>query len=351
MTSIRGLKPHEWPADDQQAWAEARRPGGRLTRGGRAAHLKPVTRLDLARRYGLFLEFLARTGRMMPEASASALITPDNVTNYIADLQSRLCSVSVHGSIAKLRRIVELLDPHCDSTWLRDVEQELAWEMRPAPKFDRIIDSDRIVEAGVHLMQKAEDNTQLPLRCRAALYRNGLMLALLAVCPIRFKNFAALELGTSLRRMGARWIITLSASDAKSGRVDERIVPENLCPAIDLYLRAYRTPAREGETMLWVGRTGAPLGYSGVERSITWTAEMELSIALNPHLFRDCAASTVYWRNSGSRRRSPAAYRPTCHVAALQSCQDHQLRGRVRKIGRGRVSSLWANPCPTTTKN
>jgi integrase len=298
MTSLRGLKPHEWPAADQQAWAEACRPGGRLTRGGRAAHLKPVTRLDLARRYGLFLEFLVRTVRMTPETSASVLITPENVTHYIADLTSRVSSVSVHGNIAKLRRMGELLDLHWDSVWLRDIEQELAWEMRPAPKFDRIVDSDRIVEAGQRLMQKAEDNSQVAPHRRAMLYRNGLMIALLALCSIRLKNFAALEIGTTLRTVDDRWLIMLAAADTKTGRADERLIPEDLGAAIARYLSGYRMPKRSNETMLWIGRTGDPLGYSGVERSITETARSELGIPINPHLFRDCAASTVY-RHAG----------------------------------------------------
>jgi integrase/recombinase XerD len=294
MTEIRGLKPHAWPVADQRAWTEACRPGGRLTRGGGAAHLKPVTRLDLARRYGLFLEFLVRTGRLTLETSASRLINLENVTSFIADLKSRVSSVSVHGAIAKLRRMGELLDPQWDSAWLRDIEQGLAWDMRPAAKFHRIVDSDRIVEAGQRLMQKAEDSPQLPPRRRAMLYRNGQMIALLALCPIRLKNFAALELGTSLRKIGDRWVIALAACDTKSGRIDERLVPEDLCPALDRYLGAHRNPAREGESMLWIGRTGKPLAYGSVERSITETARSELGIAINPHLFRDCAASTAY---------------------------------------------------------
>lgn len=298
MTGMRGMKPQEWPIADQHAWAEVCRPGGRLTRGGRASHLKPVTRLDLARRYGLFLAFLARTGRLTREASASTLITPENVSAFIADLVLRVSSVSVYGSVYKVRRIGQLLDPRWDSAWLRDIEQALAWEMLPAPKFHRIVDSDRIVEAGYCLMQRSEDSTQLPTCRRARLYRNGLMLALLALCPVRLKNFATLKIGTSLRKVEDRWIITFAATDTKCGRPDERLVPDRLCPAIERYVAVYRKPWHNGELMFWIGRTGDPLGYSGAERAITETTRSELGIALGPHLIRDCAASTAY-RHAG----------------------------------------------------
>lgn len=294
MMSIRGLKPHEWPMADQRAWAEACRPAGRLTRDGRASHLKPVMRKDIACRYGLFLAFLARSGRMAPQGSASLLITAENVSAYIADMKTHLSSVSVHGSIAKLRRMGELLAPQWDDAWLRDIEQELAWEMRPTPKFDRILDSDRIEEAGFRLMRKAEEGAHLPPRRRTALYRNGLMIALLAVCPIRLKNFASLKLGFTLRKVDSRWIIALPAADTKSGRPDERVLPETLSRAIDRFLAAFRMPKQEDEPVLWIGRTGEPLSYGSVERSITEAARSELGIALNPHLFRACAASTLY---------------------------------------------------------
>jgi hypothetical protein len=52
------------------AWAEACRPGDRLTRGGAAAHLKPVTRLDLVRRYGQFLGDMVEGEREQPKPGA-----------------------------------------------------------------------------------------------------------------------------------------------------------------------------------------------------------------------------------------------------------------------------------------
>ncbi len=51
------------------------------------------------------------------------------------------------------------------STWLREVEQELEWNMQPASKTDRIVDFDRIVMAGLDLMLEAEnDKKPSPLR-------------------------------------------------------------------------------------------------------------------------------------------------------------------------------------------
>jgi hypothetical protein len=67
------------------------------------------------------------------------------------------------------------------------------------------------------------DLSTRPLHSRALLARNGLMIALLALCPIRLRNFAALELGHSFVCIEDTWWIVLS--DTKPGRPDERPVP------------------------------------------------------------------------------------------------------------------------------
>jgi len=142
---------------------------------------------------------------------AGAQVSP--VGEFIAELQQRVSSVTVHGSIYKLRRIAELLAPDRDTTWLKDIEQDLSFEMRPRPKKDRLILTEVLVEAGLSLMTEAENAGHWsPLR-PARQYRNGLMVALLGCCPIRLKNFAALELNRTFRHVGKSWWICLPASD------------------------------------------------------------------------------------------------------------------------------------------
>src|SRR6266481_440235 len=60
----RSLKLTEWPEADRLAWAKACEPAQRLQRGGAAGHLAAVSKADIANRYGLYLDFLQRTGRL-----------------------------------------------------------------------------------------------------------------------------------------------------------------------------------------------------------------------------------------------------------------------------------------------
>jgi len=292
--AVRSLKLHEWPVADRSAWAEACRPSGRLTRGGNASHLKPVTRNDLVQRYGLFLDHVARQEGLDPQSPIGATATPEHVATYVAELKQRVSSVTTHGSIAKLRRIAELLDPMIDLNWLREIENSLALEMEPASKFDHIVASDRIILAGLTLTQEAETaNAMTPLK-RAHSYRNGLMIALLGLCPIRLKNFSNLNIGRNFIRVGESWCVTLSALETKEHRPDERPIPPFLTSFIDRYLSTYRPVFNCNGPALWVGRYGSALGYSAVERIVTETTRLTLGIPISPHLFRTCGASTAY---------------------------------------------------------
>jgi len=82
----RSLPVFEWPEADQRAWQERCRPGSRLKPGGPASYLAQVSRDDFARRYGAFLGFLQRTGRLQRGAAAAAQVTPANVEAYLANL-------------------------------------------------------------------------------------------------------------------------------------------------------------------------------------------------------------------------------------------------------------------------
>ena len=139
---------------------------------------------------------VARSGRLDMNAPAGAHVTPENVKAYVAELNGRVSSVTVYGSIQKLRRFTQLIAPQHDVGWLIELERQLYSERRPRPKWHRVVTTDVLVDAGQTLMAEAE-LAKRPMLTRARMFRNGLMVALLAYCPIRLKNFAALEIGRS----------------------------------------------------------------------------------------------------------------------------------------------------------
>ena len=118
----RSLPIAEWPASVRLGWTQALRPGLRLERGGAASHLAPVSQADIAKRLGLYLDFLQRNGRLDPTSGVIALVTPVNVDGFITELQARVRSVTVWNSVYKLRRAAQLIAPDVDFGWLTEIE-------------------------------------------------------------------------------------------------------------------------------------------------------------------------------------------------------------------------------------
>ena len=293
---VRSLPIALWAAADRVAWEEACRPAVRLKAGGSASHMRPVTQNDLARRYGLFLDFLSRSERFDPEAAAASQVTPDHVEQYVSELSERVSSVTVYGCVQKLRRMTQLIAPERDIAWLIEIERELFLAMRPKSKWDRVVLAEVVVAAGLTLIAEGETAPKLPKLTRARLVRNGLMLALLALYPIRLKNFAALEIGRSIIKVDGVWWIVLSASETKGKRADEREVEDYIGEAIDKYVNTYRlilARSKDRGSALWLAMSGDPMSEYSVREVITETTRSTLGVAINPHMFRTNAVTTA----------------------------------------------------------
>jgi integrase len=328
----RSLPVHEWPDADRRAWEDACRPGARLKPGGSASYLAPVSREDFARRYGAFLGFLQRTRRLERDAGAATQVILPNVETYIADLAARVRSVTVWNCLYKLRRASQLLAPTVDFYWLAEIEKDLALVMEPRSKFDRLVFTERLVEAGLTLVAEAQGFANNDLT-RARGVRNGLMIALLALCPIRLKNFSALEIGQTFKEIHGKWWITLPRMSTKSRRADERPVPAFLNRYIDAYLNESRPVllgSRPLTNALWISSTtGQSMTTKNLGILVSKITVGTLGVDVSPHLFRTAAASTA------------AAYGgKTPHLA---SAVLHHTDPRVTEQHYNRASSVSAS--------
>lgn len=330
---VRALPIELWPEADRKAWILVCRPSQRLKRGGAGSHMKAITLADLARRYGYFLDFMNRRGLLDPTKAAGGHVTPENVDAYLKELTARVGSVTVQGSIYKLRRAYELIDPGRDLSWLADIEKDLALVMRPRSKADRWVLTEVLVEAGLTLIAEAENSSTMSKLRQARQVRNGLMVAMLAMHPIRLKNFAALEIGRNFLEIKGSWWIVLPGSETKEGRPDERRIDEVLERALERYLTKYRPVIAEradtSTTALWLSSNdGRPMSYSGVERVVTETTRQTVGVNVSPHLFRDSGASTAAIHGGAN--------------PYLASALLHHRDARVTEAHYNRASSLSA---------
>ena len=326
--SVRSLPVQEWSEADRQGWEAACRPGRRFTRGGAASHMAAVTQTDLANR------FLDRFGWLDHSAEAAAVVVPEFIASFIEELQDRVSSVTVSRTIYKVRRAAECIAPGRDFAWLAEIGKDLAMLERPKDKFDRVVLTERVLEAALVAFWEIDAASQARPFARAFSARNALMVAQLAACPIRLKNFSALETQERFR-----WIFL---NDTKSRRPDHRPVPDFLAGAIERYLEAYRptllsnsvdqetngnnhrsrrrkstrvSPARI-TSALWISRFGDPMSYGQVECVITATSYRLIGVCLSPHLFRVAGATAA------------ALYSPSPHLgsALLQHSNERDYQ-------------------------
>jgi integrase len=343
---IRSLPIEFWPESDRRAWMSACQPSQRLKRGGAGSHMKPITQGDLARRYGYFLDCMNRRGLLDPNKAVGGHVTPENVDAYMVELGGRVGSVTVQGSIYKLRRACELIEPARDLSWLADIEKDLALVMRPRSKSNRWVLTEVLVEAGLTLITEADNSREMSKLGRARQVRNGLMVAMLAMHPIRLKNFAALEIGRSLVGIKGSWWIVLSAPETKEGRPDERRIDDLLQPALDRYLKKYRPllPGADQSTVaaLWLSSNdGNPMTYDGIARAITETTRSTVGVVVSPHLFRTSVASSAAIHGGAKPHLASALLHHTDHgvteahynrASSLSAAQSYReiVQGYIR---------------------
>jgi integrase len=146
-------------------------------------------------------------------------------------------------------------------------------------------------------LAEADSSPALTKLAKARQVRNGLMIAMLAMHPIRLRSFASLEIGHNFIEIEGSWWITLSAADTKEKRPDERRIDELLTTALTLYLGEYR-PMLQGNNSesnaLWLSsHGGAAMSYDGTARAITEATRSAVGIDVSPHMFRTSAASSA----------------------------------------------------------
>jgi site-specific recombinase XerD len=287
----------DWPAADRAAWTEMLTPGDILEPGGDAAHWAPDTVHKNRRGYGRWLCFLAEEDPVSLEFEPAARVTRVAVRAYLEALrQNDPSPYTVLGRLGELHDVIKAMAPERDWRWLRTTINRLRRQARPrGDKAAKVHSSVRLVEAGLQLMAEADVMISTSPILRATRYRDGLMLALLALRPLRLRNLAMIEIDRHLVQQNGAWWLLFRAEETKTGEPIEVPVPEVLEAHLWHYLEVHRPALLQGRISqrLWINQYGDAMGDQGLYRRITKVTKRCFGVAINPHLFRHCAATTI----------------------------------------------------------
>jgi integrase len=225
----------------------------------------------------------------------AARIRPETLTGWLAILDRTVAPYTRMRRVVDLLAIAHALDPSADWGFLQRAVHALTVRAVPSRnKEPRIRPSAQLIELGFALMRKAA--TLRTGRARAAtLHRDGLLIALLALRPLRLRNLAGLELGRTLHQTPAGWCITIPADETKTHRRIDAGWPTDLLEALTNYLERHRPVLLHGRSTnaLWIGSSGQALAAHTIRQTIIRRTLVALGVPISPHLFRDCAATTL----------------------------------------------------------
>lgn len=292
-----------WPETDRERWLAAQAPAGFLEPDKPASHWSPDRRVIVEAAYGRWLTFLECTDTLDPSCTPGDRATEPRLRAFVTELQAQVAPASAGMMVGALLRMLAVLEPERDWTFLGQVYRYLKHTAVPSrDKLARMVPAADLFELGIHLMETwADDRPQRVYK--ATRYRDGLIIALLISCPIRLKNLAGLVIGQHLVFDGEGYRLQLSTAETKTGRPYVATVPFELGPYIDQWLMIHRPAmtliasavAGSGTAAgpLWIDRWGQPMSSKSIRRQVRWRTRQAFGKGICPHLFRDIAVTEL----------------------------------------------------------
>jgi site-specific recombinase XerD len=292
----------DWPTLDRNLWqCSLVRPTGLFGESGTRAHLRPATNRAVAKGYGRWLQALSSWGELDAVEPPGQRITLPRVRRYVEDLKAagnHASTIAVR--LEELRAAAKVMDPDADWDWLKPPAARLRAASTPLhDKRERLVAAGDLHGLGLTLGETAAARRKPGHRL--VNYRDGLMIAFLALQPLRLKNLAGLVIGQTLVKAGGRWMVVLPGDQTKTHAPIEVTWPESLVPALEHYLTTIRpslaarrrTSPIEAGDYLWISAEGRPLSEKRIHHAIKLRTGQGLGKSVNPHLARDIAATTL----------------------------------------------------------
>jgi integrase/recombinase XerD len=332
----------DWPEDDRTRWEATFKAGvDRFDDCGPAAHLAEPTRLTLLEAYARFLAFISAHDIGLLARSPAARIDRKIVESYVRWQPASCGGVTIAANLSNLRIILRFICPGEDWSWMSTIANRIAALAKRNPEKHHLVTSETLYALGIELMDravtKANASENISIACALG-YRDGLMIALLALIPLRRRTLAALRIGRQLVRSGDQWALDIPARDIKTKRPLEYPISAELSGRIDLYLNQFRCriPRAGAHDYLWASKDGGPMRDKTIYATVRRRTREALGFPVNPHRFRRAAATL--WSN-----RDPANVRGVKDLlghASFGTTEKHYIMAQSRVAGRALARAI-----------
>lgn len=288
------------------------------------------TQIKVRRSYACLLKWLDTTGQLRQDETPAERLNPARLDAFCSYLKAdRLAPTTIGLRLTALLEAFLVMAPDHDPGYLRKLIKAYPKKGDPLKKRQRLQEAEALLQFGHDLMRETDqrfmkklrgrvDETATPSRWDAIVYRDGLMIALLASRAMRLRNLTSIETGIHLDKF--QWTLTFPASETKNHRPWVNIWPEAIRAHLLRYLEAYRPVLLGGQAEnnhLWLSQRPGPLTENGIYYAITTRTKAAFGVSLNPHLFRDAIATSI-------AAHAPESVFTTRHILGHASHQTGQ---------------------------
>ena len=294
----------EWPRRDAQVWQSATAATDPFAdEGGERAMMRAHSNRRLQSSYGRWLGFLQHRRELNDIEEPARRINRETVLAYVAELREMGNMPSTMAlRLTDLVLMARLFDPVGGWSFLTNLAKRVAAGHGGAGRKDKRLllrGSDELLGLGHTLMASAASQTSSVKA--ATLFRDGLIIASLSFMLLRRRNFVQLRIGKELTKTGQGWIVDIPGTSTKTHHPIDSKWPDELVVPLETYLhthrpvlvsRCYRWLGRAGDH-LWVATSGSALTEMALYDIVTKRTKAAFGKAINPHAFRDAAATTL----------------------------------------------------------
>lgn len=288
-----------WPTMDRRRWGKLMQPV--QTSGNYGCHHSAIRRKAIEGSYARWLNWLSKWHPNLLTSSPSGRMQPDIIEEYITDQRKRIADISIRSAIYDIDAAVRMLNRNHSAPWVKPILAILKRE-RPTRrnKAQRIVPTCDLLDYGMQMMAQSRSDAPMK-RADAVAYRDGLIIALLSVRPLRLANFVNLSLGDNIIVRHGRIWLSIPACETKNRLNLEYSFPQQLRRHLAFYLKHVRPwflaqAKRRGlphSNALWLSLWGRPLSRNTFGTMLRSRTLAKFGKPVNPHLFRDCLASSI----------------------------------------------------------
>ena len=292
----RCLPMQEWPEPDRRAWEHAIHSGDPFTGSGPASHWRPLTRKRVASSYGRWLGFLQRTNALQPAQAPAERVTEDFLRGYARHLSAQVAPVTLANRLIDLGEAIRVMCPGADLSLLRLAATRMSARAKPSRnKRARYVHPQALIGLGTALLAESDTGEVRAPIWRALRARNGLMILFVATRGLRLANLAMIKIGRHLVPCENGYRLQFEPGETKNRRPLEMVLPAFLTQPINRYIEVHR-PILMGDCesdKMWLSHSRTELTSHSIYCRFCELTERHLGLSVNPHLFRDCAATAI----------------------------------------------------------